>query len=321
MNTTGLCGVARAAAAASATCLTLLVAGCGGLPERIDTLETAREAVRSAEQDELASEFAATEIAAARTALAEADELFEDDADLTLIEHQAYLAQRYADIAEQRIAEAHAREEIAQAEANRNRVLLEARTREAEAAQREAQVAQQQAQTAEQQARAAQQRAQLTAEQAAAIARENQELMQSLEDLQARETERGVVLTLSDVLFDTAEAELKPGAMSAIDRLADFMREYPERSVRIEGHTDARGTEQFNRELSERRAAAVEEALLARGIERERVDAVGLGEDYPVASNETSAGMQQNRRVEIVVSNGGGEFGQVAAADRRAAVD
>src|SRR5690606_13653786 len=133
----------------------------------------------------------------------EADALYEDDADIELIEHQAYLAQRYADIADQRIAEAHARERIEQGEAERNRVLLEARTREAESAQQQAQVAQQRALTAEQQAQAAQQQVQTTAEQAQAIAQQNQALMESLEDLQARQTERGIVLTLSDVLFDT----------------------------------------------------------------------------------------------------------------------
>lgn len=327
MNTRARYDGVRGAGLAGAACLTLLVAGCGGLPERVDSLELAREAVRSAEQDQLASEVAATELAAARTALSEADELFEEDAELALVEHQAYLAQRYADIAEQRIAEAHAREEIAQAEAERNRVLLQARAREAEAAEREAELAQQRAQSAEQQAlaaereaQAAQQRAQTTAEQAAAIARENQELMESLDELQARETERGVVLTLSDVLFDTAEAQLKPGAEMALDRLAAFMRDYPERNVRIEGHTDARGTEEYNRDLSQRRAQAVEDALLARGIPAERLETAGLGEAYPVASNETTAGMQENRRVEIVVSNGGGDFGQ-AEAERRAAVN
>lgn len=303
----------------SAAGLALLAVGCGGLPERIEPLEAARDAVRSTEQDRLAAEVAATELAAARTALDEADELHQEDADIELIEHQAYLAQRYADIAGQRIAEAHAREQIEQGEAERNRVLLEARTREAEAAESQAQAAQQRAQSAEQQAQAAQQRAQTTAEQAAAIAQENQALMESLNDLQARQTERGVVLTLSDVLFDTGEAQLKPGAMSAIDRLAAFMREYPERSVRIEGHTDARGSEELNRDLSQRRAAAVQEALLANGISAGRVEAVGLGEAYPVASNETAAGMQENRRVEIVISTDGGEF--LGEAERRAALN
>lgn len=304
---------------ATAMALALLAAACGGLPERIEPLEAARAAVRDAEQDRLASEVAATELAAARTALEEADALFEDDADIELIEHQAYLAQRYADIADQRIEQAHARERIEQGEAERNRVLLEARTREAETAQREAQVAQQRAQTAEQQAQVAQQQAQATAEQAATVAQENQALMESLNDLQARQTERGIVLTLSDVLFDTGQAELKPGAMSAIDRLAAFMREYPDRNVRIEGHTDSRGSEELNRDLSQRRAAAVETALLARGVGPERVESVGMGEAYPVASNDTAAGMQQNRRVEIVISADGGEF--LNAGDRRAALN
>jgi outer membrane protein OmpA-like peptidoglycan-associated protein len=235
-----------------------------------------------------------------------------------LIEHQAYLAQGYANIAEQRIEEAHARERVEQGEAERNRVLLDARTREAEAAERQARAAQNQAAVAQTQAAAAQERAQVAAAQAQAVARQNQDLQQALADLEAQATERGLVLTLGDVLFDTAAATLKPGAESTMDRLAEFMREYPERNLRIEGHTDARGEEGFNLDLSERRATAVRNALTTRGIDNARITTIGLGETYPVANNETAAGMQQNRRVEVVISDDTGAF-ERATMDRRAA--
>ena len=92
------------------------------------------------------------------------------------------------------------------------------------------------------------------------------------------------------MLFDTAEATLKPGAMTTIDRLAQFMGDYPERVVRIEGHTDAMGSDETNQQLSEQRALAVRTELLARGVDTARISTVGYGEARPVASHDTSAG-------------------------------
>jgi outer membrane protein OmpA-like peptidoglycan-associated protein len=126
-----------------------------------------------------------------------------------------------------------------------------------------------------------------------------------------------VVLTLSDVLFDTDEADLKPGAGSAIAQLAELLDEYPDRRLRIEGHTDSRGSDAYNRELSKERAAAIADALTNRGVSRSRLEIVGMGEAYPVATNETAAGRQQNRRVEIVISEPDGDF---PAVTERAAV-
>jgi outer membrane protein OmpA-like peptidoglycan-associated protein len=272
----------------------LTLAACGGLPERVDSLEQARQSVRTVEQERMASQVAGEQLQAAREALAEADEAYEEGESLEYIEHKAYVAQRYADISREIVAEAQGRQEISTSEAERNRVIAEARTREAEARAREATALAEQAE-----ARASE------AEEAAA---RNRELEQELQDLQARQTERGLVLTLGDVLFDTAQADLKPGAASTIDRLAQFMQEYPERAVRIEGHTDSRGSDETNQVLSERRANAVRDALLARGVAANRIVAMGMGEAYPIASNDTTAGMQQNRRVEIVISDESGAF-------------
>jgi outer membrane protein OmpA-like peptidoglycan-associated protein len=93
------------------------------------------------------------------------------------------------------------------------------------------------------------------------------------------------------------------GALTTIDRLAQFMRDYPERSVRIEGHTDSAGDDQANQQLSERRAAAVRDALVARGIDAARIETAGYGEARPIAGNDTPGGRQQNRRIEVVVSD------------------
>lgn len=131
----------------------------------------------------------------------------------------------------------------------------------------------------------------------------SRELEQLKEELAARETERGLMLTLGDVLFDTDSATLKPGAWLTVRKLAVFLKDNPQRRLSIEGHTDSRGSDAYNQRLSESRAESVRTALIREGIAPQRLIATGYGEDYPVASNNTAAGRQQNRRVEIVISN------------------
>lgn len=133
----------------------------------------------------------------------------------------------------------------------------------------------------------------------------NAELEQQLRELQAERTERGLVMTLGDVLFATGRADLTPSAMTRLDRLAQFMQRYPDRTVRVEGYTDSTGSADSNLRLSEMRAQAVRAALVARGIDPARVVTQGLGEAQPVASNATESGRQQNRRVDIVISDTG----------------
>ena len=285
-----------------------VICGCSGLPDRVDSLEQARSDVRSLEQDPLARQVAATELASARTAIEQADNAYEEKDDLAIVEHKAYVAQRYADISRERIAEGHAKEKIADGELERNRVLLQSREREADALAEQNRVAQARNLESEQRNSALESEADVLQRQAASAAERATALEAELADLQAKQTERGLVLTLGDVLFDTAQASLKAGAGSTLDRLAQFMRDYPDRQVMIEGHTDSRGSDEYNRDLSERRADAVRDALVDRTIESGRVRSVGLGETYPVASNDSDAGMQQNRRVEIVISDEKGAF-------------
>jgi outer membrane protein OmpA-like peptidoglycan-associated protein len=121
--------------------------------------------------------------------------------------------------------------------------------------------------------------------------------------VEARATDRGLILTLGDVSFDAGKASLQPTAMTAIDRLAQLMSVYPERSVRIEGHTDSLGDDAANQQLSLRRAVAVRDALLARGVAAARVQTVGYGETRPTADNATPLGRQKNRRIDIVLSD------------------
>ncbi len=129
-----------------------------------------------------------------------------------------------------------------------------------------------------------------------------QQVGRELAELKAKKTERGYVITLGDVLFDYNRASLKPGAQQDLYRLVTFLREHPEQNVLIEGHTDSTGLESYNLELSQLRAQVVQDFLIRNGISPERIIARGYGETYPVASNDTAAGRQQNRRVEIVFS-------------------
>ncbi len=293
-----------------------VLAACASTPERIESLEQARTEVQTLSQEPLASEAASRELAAARSSLNAAEQAAEKGK-LDDVEHYAYLATRQAQTGQARVDEAEARKLVTQAEAERNRVLLEARTREAERATQQAQSAQAAAQSAQ---ALAEQRGQLAeqAQQEAVTARaQAEELQKSLEELQAKETQRGMVLTLSDVLFDTAQATLKPGADLALGRVAVFMREHPDTRLVIEGHTDSRGAESYNEDLSRRRAEAVRNALIANGITGDRVEAVGRGEAFPVASNDTRAGQQQNRRVEIIFSDQSGRFAQGVSGTMR----
>jgi outer membrane protein OmpA-like peptidoglycan-associated protein len=282
-------------AAVPVAVLSLGVAGCGGLPDRIDSVEQARESIAEVSNEPLAGRVAGQELQAARDALASADEAYDEGEPIQLIEHRAYVAQRYADISRELVSEAQAREEVERGEAERNRIIAEARTREAQAAQR---AAEETARELELQTRAVSEQSQ-AADAAQARARN---LERELEELQAEETDRGLVLTLGDVLFETGQATLMPGALTTVDRLAQFMGDYPERTVRIEGHTDSVGSDTLNQQLSEQRAAAVRDALVARGVDTRRIQTVGYGEARPIASNDTSGGRQQNRRIEVVVS-------------------
>ena len=177
-------------------------------------------------------------------------------------------------------------------EAEQARRAAEARAREAEAKARELEQGRRQTNDVEAKDRAAEQG------KAAALANE-------LASLKAQQTDRGVVLTVGDVLFAAGKAEVGPGAQRSIDKLAEFLKAYPKRNVLIEGHSDNVGNEEFNIKLSQQRADAVRDLLVARGIALQRIRTKGYGPKFPVVENDTAAGRQQNRRVEVVVLNEG----------------
>jgi outer membrane protein OmpA-like peptidoglycan-associated protein len=129
--------------------------------------------------------------------------------------------------------------------------------------------------------------------------------MKELSELKAQQTERGIVLTIGDVLFATGKATLSGDANRSVAKLADFLKRYPGRNVLIEGHTDSVGSDEFNLALSQQRADSVKEKLVADAVDAARITTVGYGKKYPMASNDTAAGKQLNRRVEVIVLNEG----------------
>jgi outer membrane protein OmpA-like peptidoglycan-associated protein len=135
--------------------------------------------------------------------------------------------------------------------------------------------------------------------------KQEEELRQSLANTEAasikREQDVLSVTFKSDVMFDYDSAILKPGAYSEIDRTAQVLSKYPQTKIRIEGHTDNKGSETYNMDLSQRRADAFKNALAVRGVDPARLQTIGLGESMPVADNESEAGRQMNRRVTVVI--------------------
>lgn len=254
------------------------VAGCASTPKTMEELETARAVVPQVEASPRAG-VAVTNITEARKALDRANALAEKHGKTEDIQYEATVANRNAQIANEKILTAQAKDDVEKGTAERQAVLTEARRLEAERNAQQARNATAQAQSAEERAKA---------------------LERELADLKGKKTDRGVVVTLGDVLFDTGKATLKPGAYTTVDRLATVLKEDQSRKVLIEGHTDNVGSDEYNQELSERRAQAVQAALFERGVAASQISTVGKGETTPVASNDNAAGRQQNRRVELV---------------------
>jgi outer membrane protein OmpA-like peptidoglycan-associated protein len=137
----------------------------------------------------------------------------------------------------------------------------------------------------------------------AATQQENDELQQQIIALNGRTTDRGLVVTLGDVLFATGQSSIQGGNTNNLDKLAVFLKRSSNRSVAIEGHTDNVGSDATNRSLSQNRADAVRSYLVAEGVAMNRFVASGMGEAAPVASNDSATGRQQNRRVEVIIAD------------------
>lgn len=132
-------------------------------------------------------------------------------------------------------------------------------------------------------------------------------VMDEIDNIKANESDKGIVLTLNNVIFAHNSSKLEPGGRRTISRIAEFLKKNPQQYIKIEGYTDSTGDQEYNLDLSRRRAEAVREVLLSRNVSAERVSVEAFGEKYPVASNEVPSGRQQNRRVELIISNTDGQ--------------
>jgi outer membrane protein OmpA-like peptidoglycan-associated protein len=283
----------------------LMLAACSTVPTTTPTLDEARADFVAANNNPQVATYAPLEFKQASEALDRANQAAAKRESLDTIDRLAYVAkQRIAtaqEVAKSKAAEA----EVANASRERDRVQLEARTAEADRAKRDANAAQAQAAAAQAQAQDAQAQAAAAQQQAAQQAERAAHLEALLADLHAQKTERGMVVTIGDVLFATDRAELNANGMATVRKLAEIMTQNPDRTVMVEGFTDSTGSASHNKDLSERRAASVAQALVGLGVARERIGMRGYGEAFPVAPNNTASNRQLNRRVEIVLSNAG----------------
>ena len=260
-------------------------AGCASTPTTNPALENARTAVRSAEADPNVGKYAALDLQAAKNELQEAESaaMKHDDAD---INQPAYLAAQTARLAQLKASAKADDARVAAGQTERDRIQLSARTAEVDSAK-------------------------LARDQAT---RKANALQSEVDALNAKPTDRGLVLTLGDVLFDTGKAGLNPGASRNLDQLVQFLTEHEDRRVEIDGYTDSVGADSFNLDLSQHRADTVKAVLVSRGIDSSRIVSRGYGKEFEVASNSEASGRQLNRRVEIVI---GGEGGAAVAARSR----
>jgi len=183
--------------------------------------------------------------------------------------------------------------EMARFEAERARMMSAARAEDAQRAREEVMQAQQREAESVRDAEQAIEEAQ----QAKALAASSA----TLDNLQLRQTESGVVVTLGDVLFQSGETRLRDEAMASLVEVVDLLQSEPDKNIRIEGHTDSTGDAETNLEISAKRANAVLDALVSLGVDPERFTATGMGEDFPIASNDTEEGRAQNRRVDVIL--------------------
>jgi outer membrane protein OmpA-like peptidoglycan-associated protein len=283
--------------------------------------QPARQAAQTAEDARLIAlqrqeqEFEAQQ----RAQAAERERLARQQADAA--QQEANAAQRQALEAQQQAAAEQARRAqaeldtraaaAARADADRARLEAEQQNQAAQQARAEADAARAAADAERQRAEDARRSAEAQAQQAQAVAAQSQQerdaLRQRLREqlnlvLETRETARGLIVNVSDVLFDTGKATLKPGARERLARVAGILLSHPDLHIQVEGHTDDVGAADYNQQLSVRRAEAVRAYLVQNSIPPTAVGTTGFGESQPVATNGTASGRQQNRRVELVVT-------------------
>ena len=279
--------------------LAVLIAGCS-TPTTTNLLAQTRTDYYTAQQNPKVIMYAQVELKDAGAALERANTAANHDESAEKVDQLAYLAKQKIALTQETARQKSAEAEVAGAAKQRDQIRLSQRTHEADQAIISAQQSNAVAQVALGEAADAQHKTQEAQAHAA-------QLEAQLADLAAKKTDRGMVITLGDVLFGTDLARLNADGMRTAQKLANVLQENPQRTVLIEGFTDSTGTGSHNQELSERRAGAVRTALEELGVSGERVATRGYGQTYPIAANDTAQNRQLNRRVEIVLSDANGK--------------
>jgi outer membrane protein OmpA-like peptidoglycan-associated protein len=276
-------GYATALTVAAAVSITL--AGCATAPVIPDGAGEVRAKLTRLQSDAELATRAQVALKEAEAAVVAAEQPLTAE-DATLGAHRVYMADRKVEIAMAQATTGQAEDERVKLAKARERSRLDARTREADAAHAEADATRVAAAGA-----------------ATAAALKSEDMQHQIDALQAKVTERGVVLTLGDVMFTSGRADLKAGTVTNLNRLVGFLNQNPGRKVEVEGHTDNVGSEDANLGLSQRRADSVKSFLVQQGIDAGRVVSSGKGEHQPVSDNESEGGRQRNRRVEVIIDH------------------
>jgi outer membrane protein OmpA-like peptidoglycan-associated protein len=277
-----------------------MLSGCSTTPIN-QSLAEAHNSYNTARTNPQITNLAALELKDAGDTLSKADTAFEKGDNPAAVNQLAYIAYQQVRIAQETAFRKTDELSVTNASAKRDQVRLAARTAEADSAKHEVAIIQE---TANIQAE------ELVA--ASANAEHDQQIIskqeKQLKELNAKKTKRGLVITIGDVLFSSSEANLKSGGMHNVRKLSAFLEQYPKYRVLVEGYTDNTGNEESNQMLSVHRADAVKTALIDTGIASDRILTRGYGKEFPVARNNNSSNRQQNRRVEIVLSDEDGNI-------------
>ncbi|MFZ6753407.1 OmpA family protein [Undibacterium sp. Dicai25W] len=271
-----------------------MLTACSTAPRSTSLLDNTRQQYQMAQNNPRIAQLAPIEMRQADDAMVLANNAASNNESREEIDKLAYLAGKKIDIAKEAAKQKNAENKIANAGKERDEMRLDQRTQEvnqeknrADQAVYAAQVAQANTQTAQQKVTA---------------------LSVELADLKAKNTDRGIVITLGDLLFGTNDARLNPDGMRELQKLATVLQVHQQQILLIEGHTDSTGGSAYNLQLSERRANAVSSALQLMGVQRARITMHGYGEQFPLLDNSTAENRQMNRRVEIILSDDAGHI-------------
>jgi outer membrane protein OmpA-like peptidoglycan-associated protein len=277
-----------------------ILTGCGTAPVNQSLVE-ARASYNTARTNPQITTYAPLELKEAGDTLGKADAAFVKGESVGTVNQLSYIAYQQVRIAQETAFRKTDELSVTNAAAQRDQVRLAARTAEADSAKHQVAIIQETAKIQAEELAAA-----------SANAEHDQQIIAKqatqLKELNAKQTKRGMVITIGDVLFSSSKARLKSGGIHNVQKLAAFLDQYPKYRVLVEGYTDNTGNEASNQTLSEQRADAVKVALLDKGIASDRIITRGYGKEFPVVRNNSSANRQLNRRIEIVLSDENGNI-------------